>query len=108
MADISLEKTLPSNLEAERAILLCAAEDTAFGPLGPVEIAGVTGAKGDKGDTGAAGAAGAKWFPDEGAPSDSVGANGDMYLDVTSGDVYQKAAGTWGTAVGNIKGPAGG
>jgi hypothetical protein len=33
--------------------------------------------------------------------------NGDFYLNVSNGDVYQKAAGAWGSPVGNIKGPTG-
>jgi hypothetical protein len=35
-----------------------------------------------------------------------TGANGDYYLDVDSGDVYQKASGAW-SLIGNIRGPVG-
>lgn len=60
------------------------------------------------GDTGAAGADGALWYAGAGAPSDGTGANGDMYLNLSNGDVYgPKASGTWGSAAGNIAGPAG-
>lgn len=56
---------------------------------------------------GAAGAAGSRWYVGTGAPSDALGVNTDMYLNSTTGDYYQKAAGTWGSAVGNLTGPAG-
>jgi hypothetical protein len=68
--------------------------------------------QGDKGDTGntgltgAAGANGATWRNGSGAPANSLGANGDYYLDTATGDVYKKAAGTY-SVVGNIKGPTG-
>jgi hypothetical protein len=73
---------------------------------------GDQGAKGDKGDTGntgatgAAGADGATWRSGSGAPANSLGVNGDYYLDTATGDVYKKAAGTY-SVVGNIKGPTG-
>ncbi|WP_278984069.1 Calx-beta domain-containing protein [Sphingobium yanoikuyae] len=61
-----------------------------------------------KGDPGNAGAAGSKWYAAAGVPAAATGANGDYYLNVTTGDVYgPKASGAWGTAVGNIKGAAG-
>lgn len=53
------------------------------------------------------GGGGSTWFIAAGAPSDAVGVNGDAYLNVTNGDVYSKAAGTWGAVAGNIKGPTG-
>jgi len=40
-------------------------------------------------------------------PSDSLGENGQVYLNTTSGDLYVKSSGTWGSAVANIKGPTG-
>lgn len=42
----------------------------------------------------------------EGAPAASVGLDGDWALDTATGDVYQKAAGTW-TKAGNFKGEKG-
>lgn len=42
-----------------------------------------------------------------GAPSDANGENGDLYINTTNGDVYQKSAGTWGASVMNIIGPTG-
>lgn len=52
------------------------------------------------------GGGGSTWRNGTGAPSDSLGANGDYYLDDATGDVYAKAAGTY-TIVANIKGTPG-
>lgn len=49
------------------------------------------------------------WLSGSGAPAAGIGANGNMYLDISAannGDVYQKDAGSW-TKVGNILGPGG-
>ena len=46
------------------------------------------------------------FYSGEGPPSDSLGSNGDTYLDVTTGDVYKRNPNTW-TKVGNIKGDDG-
>lgn len=60
------------------------------------------------GSTGADGADGSLWFTGTGVPSSGIGSDGDMYLDLGSGDVYgPKASASWGTAAGNIAGPAG-
>jgi hypothetical protein len=53
------------------------------------------------------GGGGGEWLTGAGVPSSSLGADGDMYLNATTGDVYQKVAGAWGSPVANIKGPAG-
>ena len=55
----------------------------------------------------ARGGGGSVWYTGAGAPSNAVGNDGDLYLNTTNGDVYQKSAGTWGASVGNIKGPIG-
>ena len=68
------------------------------GPQGPT---GATGA------TGAAGTPGSVWREGTGAPSNSLGVDGDYYLDGATGNVYQKAGGTY-SIVCNIKGPTGG
>jgi len=70
------------------------------GPIGPAGPAGTNGVNG------ADGADGSVWHNGAGAPGGGLGVNGDYYLDTTSGDVYEKAAGVWGV-VGNIKGPTG-
>lgn len=46
------------------------------------------------------------WRDGTGAPSDSLGANGDYYLDSDTGDVYLKSADVYGV-VSNIQGAAG-
>lgn len=55
---------------------------------------------------GAAGAPGTTWRSGSGVPIDSVGANGDYYLDTNTGDIYAKATGVYGLVM-NIKGPPG-
>lgn len=46
------------------------------------------------------------WYTGEGPPNDSLGNNGDSYLDLTTGDVYKRDPNTW-TKVGNLKGDDG-
>lgn len=50
---------------------------------------------------------GAAWHEGSGVPSAGLGNNGDFYLNGSTGDVYTKTLGSWGTPVCNIKGPAG-
>ena len=69
-------------------------------------IKGATGAAGSNGTNGTNGAPGSVWYEGSGAPSGGTGIDGDYYLDVANGDVYQKATGSW-SSIGNIKGPAG-
>jgi hypothetical protein len=59
------------------------------------------------GSAGAAGLAGATWQISSGVPSDATGSDDDLNLDVTTGDVYQKVSGAWGTALCNIFGSDG-
>jgi hypothetical protein len=47
------------------------------------------------------------WFYGAGAPS-ILEANGDYYLNLSTGDVYLQASGAWGSPIGNIKGAGGG
>jgi len=46
---------------------------------------------------------GALWYNGSGFPSNAIGQNNDMYIDVNSGNIYQKIAEVW-SLVGNIKG----
>lgn len=46
------------------------------------------------------------WYTGEVPPSDSLGSNGDSYLDLTTGDVYKRDPNTWNLA-GNLKGDDG-
>lgn len=74
------------------------------GPPGPQ---GEQGPQGPQGPAGADGADGNDWRVGSGAPSLLAGdAEGDMYLDTASGDVYQVQSGAW-VLVANITGPAG-
>lgn len=41
-----------------------------------------------------------------GAPQDSQGENGDLYLNTNNGDFYQKGSGTWSKKA-NLEGPQG-
>ncbi len=68
------------------------------------EAAWLASLKGDRGDPGPAGPT--NWWNGSGAPDNANGTDGDYYLDVDLGDVYQKSAGAWGL-IGNLKGPAG-
>lgn len=66
-----------------------------------VEISGGTGTQGP------AGPSGATWYNGSGAPSGSLGAVNDLYLDTSSGDAYKKTgASTW-TFAATLKGPIG-
>jgi hypothetical protein len=47
-----------------------------------------------------------QWVTGTGAPSDSLGKDGDMYLDSATGDIYQRTAGHY-TIVANVKGAPG-
>ena len=78
------------------------------GAQGAAGAAGADGADGADGPAGADGADGVgnAWRSGSGAPSDSLGINGDLYLDTVTDDVYQKAAGTY-SIVANIKGSDG-
>jgi hypothetical protein len=48
------------------------------------------------------------WRVGTGAPSDTEGLDGDLYVNASNGDVYgPKAGGAWGTSAFNVKGPIG-
>lgn len=38
---------------------------------------------------------GVVWLDGVGAPSDAIGSDGNLYLDTSNGDVYEKASGSW-------------
>lgn len=62
------------------------------GPTGATGPAGAQGPQGNTGSTGAAGARGSQWFTGTGAPGTVAGSlPGDLYLDVSTGDVYTLA-----------------
>ena len=66
---------------------------------------GPQGKQGPKGDTGPKGDP-ARWFSGSGAPSGGTGTNGDMYLNVDTGETYRKASDLW-VLQGSIKGHVG-
>lgn len=41
------------------------------------------------------GGTGTTWYTGHGVPSAGIGVNGDFYLDVDTGDVYEKESGSW-------------
>ena len=89
--------------------------------LGAMSLASCTGAQGEKGDKGDQGEQGIQgepgkpgepgedgslWYSGEGVPSSDLGKEGDMYLDTSTSDVYQKGSDGW-TKITNIKGDDG-
>lgn len=63
---------------------------------------GDPGDKGDKGSDGKDGKDGTSLLTGNGAPDDTLGADGDSYIDLDTWDYYTKSNGTW-TSEGNIK-----
>lgn len=57
--------------------------------------------------TGPAGTPGTVWYSGTTAPSGGTGIDGDYYLRTTTGDVYKKVSGSWGSPIENITGPTG-
>lgn len=67
----------------------------------------ITGLKGEQGEQGTAGSDGiAQVRTGNGAPSNSLGNDGDLYLNNATGDYYTKVSGVW-SLQGNLKGPQG-
>ncbi|MCA1452117.1 hypothetical protein I6F35_02670 [Bradyrhizobium sp. BRP22] len=76
-----------------------------IGPQGPQ---GIQGNIGNTGPQGATGQRGSLFYTGSGPPGTISGQlNGDNYLNTTNGDVYTLTAGSWGSPVGNIRGPQG-
>lgn len=84
----------------------------ATGPAGPVGPSGETGPQGPQGiqgpvgATGQAGAAGSIWRNGAGSPDNSLGVDGDYYLNTSNGDVHKKESGAYSVKA-NIIGPQG-
>jgi hypothetical protein len=70
------------------------------------DLAGHDGEDGLDGRDGDPGKDGAVWRSGPGTPSTGTGADGDYYLRVSNGDVFERQAGAY-VIVGNIRGPAG-
>lgn len=71
-----------------------------------IPVSAEKGDKGDKGDPGMDGKDGESLLTGKGAPSYSLGKDGDSYVDVSTWDYYTKAEGKW-TKAGNFKGNKG-
>ena len=76
------------------------------GATGPAGETGPKGDKGDPGENGEDGKDGATWLTGTSKPADTLGNLGDMYLNTTNGDVYQKEADRWKLKM-NIQGEDG-
>ena len=81
----------------------------AAGRNGSDGAAGATGPQGPPGadGSGSGSGGGAAWFHGDGAPSDSLGADGDYYLDALNGNVYQHGGSVGWNFAANIKGATG-
>jgi hypothetical protein len=55
---------------------------------------------------GPAGTPGEKWYLQAGVPSGGTGVDGDLSLNTTNGDYYEKQSGAW-VLIGNLQGPTG-
>lgn len=67
---------------------------------------GDKGDPGDKGDKGDNGANGSAWLSGSGSPTVETGADGDLFIDNSTNDIYQKESGNW-NKVGNLQGDPG-
>jgi len=55
-----------------------------------------------KGNQGDEGLPGSTWYNGIGVPSDTLGVDGDYYIDSDSNEYYFKDLNTWGTPIGNL------
>lgn len=79
----------------------------AMGKDGAPGVDGSNGTNGTNGTDGADGADGGAILKGTGAPAASLGADGDLYIDTVSRDVYQKAGGAWSVITNLSGGPVG-
>lgn len=56
---------------------------------------GTAGANGTNGTNGTNGVNGSTWYNGSGAPANTLGVDGDYYLDNNTGNVYNKVSGSW-------------
>lgn len=75
----------------------------ATGATGPQGATGATGAQGPAGSGGGGGSS-SIWFHGSGAPSDSLGSDGDYYFDTATGDIYNHGGSVGWNLSFNIKG----
>lgn len=50
---------------------------------------------------------GTVWYSGSGVPSSGTGNDGDYYFRTSTGDVYKKVTGSWGSPIANLTGPTG-
>jgi len=79
----------------------------ATGPAGPTGATGATGAAGATGPAGATGTPGEVWYLGTGAPAVGTGNIGDLYLNTTTGQFYEKTGVSTWTLQGSLQGPTG-
>jgi hypothetical protein len=105
--EVSLSRTGPAGPQGPPGVPGVPGPPGVPGTTGSTGPVGPAGSQGLQGPQGIAGPAGTKWFSAPGAPDQNVGNLFDYYLDVTSGDVWQKLSseGTpqW-SLQGNIRG----
>ena len=77
------------------------------GPTGATGATGAAGSNGSNGTNGTNGTNGATWYSGTSAPSAGTGVDGDFYFRTSTGDVYTKSSGSWGSPVVNLTGPTG-
>jgi hypothetical protein len=65
------------------------------GPKGDDGETGATGGTGSQGADGTDGTDGNQHFVGNGAPSNGLGNDGDIYTDADNGDIYEKITGSW-------------
>jgi len=65
------------------------------GPKGDDGDRGVSGGQGQSGINGTDGTDGNQHFVGNGAPSNGLGNDGDIYTDADNGDIYEKITGSW-------------
>jgi hypothetical protein len=78
-------------------------EDGEDGAVGATGKDGTNGTNGTNGTDGADGTDGGAIHKGTGAPAATLGADGDLYIDTVSRDVYQKVGGAW-TVITNLSG----
>ncbi|MBQ9786302.1 MAG: collagen-like protein [Clostridia bacterium] len=103
------EWSIVVNIKGEQGVQGEQGEPGATGPAGEQGATGEQGPQGETGEQGPqgeAGADGASFLIGNTSPSDDAGKNGDVYLDVTTYNLYSKTNDTWGM-IGNIKGADG-
>jgi hypothetical protein len=105
--EISLSRTGPAGPQGVPGVPGIPGPPGVPGAPGSTGPTGPAGSQGGQGPPGIAGPPGAKWFSATGAPGQSMGTLFDYYLDVTSGDVWQKVSvesGPVWAMQGNIRG----